>query len=317
MPDVPRYRQIADALRHLISSGQLAAGELVPSARRIAAEHGVALATATRVLADLRDDGLVRAVPGVGTVVVDRPGRAPRPARPAAPARPDLRELRTEQVVAVATALADEDGLAGLSMRRIAAELGVATMSLYPRVRGKEELLVLMLDAVFAEFPPPTPPPGADWRVRVELLARAQWAGYQRHPWAPGLMSMSRPQKVPHGMVHTEALLRAFDGFGLDRTTMMHAAVTVAGYVRGCAVNLESEVRAEQDTGLTADQWMRATQPAFDAVIAAGGFPLLTAIGEEPEIAMDLDSLFEFGLGRLLDGFAVWLEGRGRSATGP
>jgi len=313
MPDVPRYRQIADTLRTRISAGELAAGDLVPSARRIAADHGVALATATRVLADLREDGLVRAVPGVGTVVVDRPDRAPRPRRPAPPAQPDPRELRTEQVVAVATALADEDGLAALSMRRIAAELGVATMSLYQRVRGKEELLVLMLDAVFARFPPPTPPPGANWRVRVELIARTQWACYQRHPWAPGLMSMSRPQNAPHGMLHTEALLRAFTGFGLDSTTLMHAAVAVAGYVRGCAINLEVEQRAEQDTGLTADQWMRATQPAFEAVMAAGGFPLLTAIGEEPEIDMDPNSLFEFGLGRLLDGFAVWLEGVGGS----
>src|SRR5688500_4708671 len=120
MPDVPRYRQIADDLRTRISAGELAAGELVPSARRIAAEHGVALATATRVLADLREDGLVRAVPGVGTVVVDRPDRTPRPRRPAPPAHPDPRELRTEQVVAVAVAMADEDGLGGLSMRRIA-----------------------------------------------------------------------------------------------------------------------------------------------------------------------------------------------------
>jgi AcrR family transcriptional regulator len=308
MPDAPRYRRIADALRARIAAGELAAGDLVPSARRIAAEHGVALATATRVLADLRDDGLVRPVPGVGTVVVDSPDRAPRPTRPAPPPRSDPRELRTDRLVAAGVALADEDGLGALSMRRIAADLGVATMSLYPRVRGKEELLVLMLDAVFAAFPPPTPPPGAGWRTRAELLARTQWAAYRRHPWAPGLMSMSRPQKVPHGMLHTEALLRAFDGHGLDQTTLMHAAVTVAGYVRGCAVNLESEARAEQDTGLTADQWMRATQPAFDAVIAAGGFPMLTAIGEEHEIAMDLNSIFEFGLGRLLDGFAVWLE---------
>ncbi len=120
-------------------------------------------------------------------------------------------------------------------------------------------------------------------------------------------MSMSRPQNVPHGMLHTEALLSAFDGRGLDLTTMMHATVTVAGFVRGCAVNLESEARAEQDTGLTADQWMRVTQPAFDAVLAAGGFPMLAAVGAEPEIDMDLDSLFEFGLARLLDGFEVWL----------
>src|SRR4051794_17090111 len=163
MPDVPPYRRIADVLRARIGAGELLPGEPIPSARRIARDHGVALATATKVLAVLRDDGLVRAVPGVGTVVVDRPDRAPRPPRPTAAAQPARAapELRTEQVVAAGIRLADEDGLAGVSMRRIAAELGVATMSLYPRVRGKEELLVLMLDAVFAESPPPTPAPGA------------------------------------------------------------------------------------------------------------------------------------------------------------
>lgn len=210
-------------------------------------------------------------------------------------------------MVAAAIDLADEDGLAALSMRRIAGDLGVATMSLYPRVRGKEDLLVLMLDSVFAEIPPPAPEPGAGWRRRVEQLCRAQWTAYRRHPWAPSLMSMSRPQKAPHGMVHTEALLRAFDGFGLSQTVMMHAVVTLAGYVRGCAISLEGEARAEQDTGLTADQWMRATQPAFDAVLADGSFPMLAAVGEEPQIDMDLDSLFEFGLARLLDGYAAWL----------
>src|SRR3954453_6121057 len=57
MPDVPPYRRIADALRSRIGSGELAPGAPVPSARRISREHGVALATATKVLAALRDDG--------------------------------------------------------------------------------------------------------------------------------------------------------------------------------------------------------------------------------------------------------------------
>lgn len=308
MVEVPVYRRIADTLRDRIATGELTPGAAVPSARGIAREHGVALATATRVLAALREDGLVRAVPGVGTVVVDRPDRAPRPVRAAPAPSPPAQQLRTDQVVATGLRLADEDGLAALSMRRIAAELGVATMSLYPRVRGKEELLVLMLDQVFAEFPPPAPEPGAGWRRRLEPLCRIQWVAYKRHPWAPSLMSMSRPQKVPHGMLHTEAMLRAFDGFGLDQTALMHAVVTIAGYVRGCAINLESEMRAEQDTGLTADQWMRATQPSFDAVLAVGDFRMLAAVGEEPEIDMDRDSQFEFGLARLLDGYAAWLD---------
>jgi AcrR family transcriptional regulator len=310
MPDVPPYRRIADALRARIGSGELAPGQPVPSARRISREHGVALATATKVLAVLRDDGLVRALPGIGTVVVDRPDRAPRPPRPAAPAQPvrPAPELRTEQVVAAAIRLADEDGLSGVSMRRIAAELGVATMSLYPRVRGKDDLLVLMLDAVFAEFPPPVPPPGAGWRSQLEAMARLQWEIYVRHPWLPALLSLSRPQNAPNGMRHTEAVLQAFDGFGLGQTALMHAAVVVSGYVRGCAIDLESELRAQQDTGLTADQWMRAHEPSFGATVATEGFPMLAAVTDERTIDLTLTTLFEFGLGRLLDGFATWLD---------
>jgi AcrR family transcriptional regulator len=311
MPDVPPYRRIADDLRARIGAGELVPGEPIPSARRIARDHGVALATATKVLAVLRDDGLVRAVPGVGTVVVDRPDRAPRPARPAPPPVRAAPELRTEQVVAAGIRLADEDGLAGVSMRRIAAELGVATMSLYPRVRGKEELLVLMLDAVFAESPPPVPAPGASWRSQVEAIASLQWRIYVRHPWMPSLLSLSRPQNAPHGMRHTEAVLAAFDGFGLGQAELMHATVVVAGYVRGCAIDLESELRAQQDTGLTADQWMRAHEPSFGATLAGGAFPMLAAVSDERSLELTLTTLFEFGLGRLLDGLASWLAGRG------
>jgi AcrR family transcriptional regulator len=317
LPERPTYQRIADGLRTRIASGELAAGATVPSARRIAREHGVALATATRVLAALRDDGLVRAVSGVGTVVVDRPDRAPGPARVPEPGPRRVRdaaELSTEQVVAVALRIADADGLGALSMRRIAAELGVATMSIYPRVRGKDELLAMMLDAVFAEYPLPTPvtaPPSPDgwgWRQRIEYIAHLQWTAYQRHPWVPGQLSTSRPQQAPHGMVHTEALLRAFDGYGLSPTTMLHAGVTVAGFVRGCAIGLEAELRAEQDTGLTADQWMRVTQPSMEAVLARWSFPMLTAIAAVPEVEMSQKSLFEFGLARLLDGFELWLQ---------
>ncbi|WP_419818745.1 TetR/AcrR family transcriptional regulator C-terminal domain-containing protein [Glaciibacter flavus] len=313
MPALPPYRRIADDLRTRIASGELAPGDAIPSARRIVRDHGVALATASKVLAALRDDGLVRALPGVGMVVVDRPDRAQR-ARAAEPASAAVRAapaLTTEDVVDAAIRLADEDGLAGLSMRRIAAELGVATMSLYPRVRGKEDLLVSMVDAVFAEYPPPSRTSGTEWRKQLEAVAHLQWNIYLLHSWMPSLLSLSRPQNAPHGMRHTEALLQAFDGFGLSQNALMHAAVVVAGYVRGCAIDLEAELRAQQDTGLTADQWIRAHGPAYDSTVATGGFPMLAAVGNEPVIELSLTTLFEFGLQRLLDGFATWLHPSG------
>ncbi|MGX1606137.1 GntR family transcriptional regulator, partial [Streptomyces celluloflavus] len=68
-PAPPPYRRIVDEIRRRIDAAELAPGDRVPSTRRITQEWGVAMATATKVLTTLRQEGLVRAVPGVGTVV--------------------------------------------------------------------------------------------------------------------------------------------------------------------------------------------------------------------------------------------------------
>ncbi|GHF49857.1 hypothetical protein GCM10010218_34130 [Streptomyces mashuensis] len=163
------YLRIAAELRARIASGELGPGEKVPSTRRITQEWGVAMATAGRALAVLREEGLVRTVPGVGTLVATdgapRRGRRPR-ARVA---------LTREQVVRTAIAIADARGSAALSMRSLAAALGVPTMMLYRHVPGKAGLLVLMAETVRAEAPDRAACPGA--------VARRQWELYRRHPW--------------------------------------------------------------------------------------------------------------------------------------
>src|SRR3954447_23499400 len=123
----PPYRRIADEIRERIERGELRPGQTVPSARQITKDHGVALATAAKVLAALRQEGLVSAVPGIGTVV----------ARDSKPAVRRPRRTRDMGVVRVALEIADREGLAEVSMRRIASELGMATMSLYRHVPGK------------------------------------------------------------------------------------------------------------------------------------------------------------------------------------
>lgn len=307
-PDPP-YIRIVTEIRRRITSGQLRAGDRVPSNRQITHEWGVAIATATKVLTTLRQEGLVRAVPGIGTVV------AAAQARPAPPPRTPRRretgqaepELTRERVVRTAIGIADDEGLAALSMRRVAVELGVATMSLYRYVPGKDELVLLMGDAVFGEtqFPEP-PPPG--WRARLELAARLQWAIHRRHPWTARVISLTRPQPMPNGMAHTEWAMRAVDGLGLDPPTMLHVAVTLAGYVHGIAVNLESEVEAEQNTGVTSDEWMESQDSTFTAIVASGPFPMLSSIAAQPDFDFDLDTLFEFGLKLILDGLAALIQ---------
>ncbi|GAA3162746.1 hypothetical protein GCM10010466_62130 [Planomonospora alba] len=126
------------------------------------------------------------AVPRVGTVVA---GPAPAPRSGAGRTRRERHPVSTgpngerERVVRAAIALADAQGFEAVSMRSIAATLGIPTMSLYGLLRGKEELAALMVDAVFGELElPQEPPPG--WRAHLELAARLQWR--PRRPSATG-----------------------------------------------------------------------------------------------------------------------------------
>ncbi|MGY0003874.1 GntR family transcriptional regulator [Micromonospora sp. I033] len=301
----PPYRRIAAEIRRRIELGELRPGDRVPSARQLTREHGVAIATATRVLALLRAEGLVLARPGAGTVVAE-------PRRESGRAEP---ELSRERVLRTAVALADEGGLAAVSMRQIAAELGVATMSLYRHVRGRDELILAMADAVLADAPLPAAEP-AGWRARLDLLARAQWAVYRRHRWAPHVISIARPQPLPHGMAHTDRALRATAGLGLDRQVRWHVAITLMAYVKGIATNLEMGAQAVQDTGLTHDQWVDRQQATFQQVMAGGGLATMDAL-TAGGVDVDLESVFDFGLRRLLDGFAALIEGRPDPGVSP
>ncbi|BCJ36506.1 GntR family transcriptional regulator [Actinocatenispora thailandica] len=318
------YRQIVTDIRGRIESGELAPGAAVPSTRRLVADYGVAMATATKALTALRQAGLVRAVHGVGTVVAE-PASAPVPTTPEArppEARPTEAPPTTtrrtaghaarpagpvgrDEVVRTAIAIADADGLAGVSMRRVAAELGIATMSLYRHVASRDELVTRMLDAAIGEQPLPAEPP-AGWRARCTVAARTMWAFCQRHPWAAPALSMTRPQSIPNGMDYTEWLLAAFDGYGLDLDTRFRAGLIVLMYVRGLAVNIEPELRAQEDTGLTDEEWMEQQKPSMLAVVDPERFPQLSSAMHD-EVDADLASMFEFGLQRLLDGIEVFL----------
>lgn len=306
-PDPP-YARIVNEIRHRIRSGQLRAGDRVPSARQITQEWGVAIATATKALATLRQEGLVLAVPGVGTIVATpdtRPTPAPRTPRARRAVDASL-DLSRERIVRTAIGIADAEGLGALSMRRVAADIGVATMSLYRYVSGKDELVQLMADVVFGEEPFPEPAP-AGWRARLERAARLQWAAHRAHPWTVRVISLTRPMAIPNGMAHTDWTMRAVDGLGLDLPTITHVAVTLAGYVLGIAVNLESELEAQQETGVTSNEWMESQDGLMEAV-TSGRFPMLARMAEHPDFDLDLDTVFEFGLKLLLDGLAGLIE---------
>ncbi|MGO4103772.1 TetR/AcrR family transcriptional regulator C-terminal domain-containing protein [Leifsonia sp. YAF41] len=286
-------QSIAAEIAKRIVSGILGPGDRVPSARGITKEWGVAIATATKALAQLQLQGLIVSTPGIGSVV-------------ASPAAPSPAHLSTERVVAAAIMMADAEGIDAISMRRIAAELGTSTMSLYRYVESKDGLVLLMIDTVLGEdsFPPPS---DSDWRADLEVSARLQWAGFLRHPWLAGVMSITRPQLVPNGFRYTEWCLRALAPLELSMELMMYISVIVFSHVKGMAIDIASEAEQQQDTGLTADEYMTTRSPDIAAMVSPQDLPLLASLVRSDDFDLDLNALFEFGLQRLLDGIEGWL----------
>jgi AcrR family transcriptional regulator len=226
--------------------------------------------------------------------------------------------LTVDEIVAAAIELADAEGLAAMSMRRVGQQLGKGTMSLYTYVPGKAELLDLMLDAVLARLPIDPPPGPGEWRAAAEARARRQWAFYERHPWV--LQVGGRAVLGPHELDQYEATLRIFDGLGLTAVEIARAAGVLQTYVAGAAKVANDARAAEQATGMSDDEWWAARAPVFDEVTAdldwPGRYPTASKLQDEqvfdqldrdpddptPYLEWDALRTFEFGLERLLDG---------------
>ncbi len=206
-------------------------------------------------------------------------------------------------------AVADVEGLTALAMRRIATELGTSTMALYRHVRSKDELLFLMADTVFREYP--LPAAGPDWRAGVEELCRLQWTVYQQHPWLAQYVSMTRPQLIRPAMAHTELVLTM-----LDRARTLPRRATARGRRAG---QLRPRNRGEHRTRgagaagqrTTSDEWMESQGAKMGEIMSSGDFPMFAKVLAPEDVELDLDSLFEFGLHRLLDGLQMMAENSG------
>ncbi|KAB8188761.1 GntR family transcriptional regulator [Nonomuraea phyllanthi] len=293
------YARIVADIKRRVADGRLRPGDRVPSTRQLARDWGVALATAAKALTLLAQEGVVVAEPRVGTVV------APRTAMQ----RPDIsgNVVTRDRIVRAAIEIADAAGLHELTMRGVADRLGMATMSLYRHVAGKDDLVLLMVDALIDDFPLPERPPDG-WRARLETTARLQWAGYRAHPWMATVTSLSRPLPSPSLLKHTEFVMAALQDTALDAETKMYVHVLVYSYVQGIAANIELEQRAQAATGLTADEWLEEQEESMGALAAR--YPAFGRLIDElgGDFDLDLDRFFEFGLGPLLDGLAMLID---------
>ncbi len=292
MTDQPLYLRIADEIAADIRSGRLAEGQRVPSTRQIVRDQGVAMATATKVIGALRAAGLVETIPGSGTTVRCRNKPAAVQTRRAG--------LTQREIVEAGVRIADADGLPFVTMRRVADSLGVSTMALYRHVPNKQDLTLQMTDSVLAAVRLPDIPLPA-WRPRLDAATHLLWMVFSRHPWAAEVLSVSRPQLMPSVLPLAEWSLSTLRAMGFGTHDMLCAHISLFAHVRGMALARLTEAQAEKDTGMSADEWMRRHDRALRQQAGSAGHPGLARVIGEP-FDFDLDTVFEYGLQRLLDG---------------
>ncbi|WP_245814519.1 TetR/AcrR family transcriptional regulator [Cystobacter ferrugineus] len=227
--------------------------------------------------------------------------------RPEPASRPSPGPLSRERIVRAAIALADAEGLASVSLRKVGAALDAGPMRLYGYLSTKEELLELMVDAVYGEMASEGPLHG-DWREALRSMAHRIRRAARVHKWFVELLG-GRPHLGPNALAHLEASLAALSdspGFE-DIDAVLQAVGTVHAYVIGAIRSEESELRAERESGMDKTQWQSASWGYLQRMIATGRFPTLAKVVRDATHPA-FDVVFDKGLDYVLDGIAAQLE---------
>jgi len=259
--------------------------------------------TTKRTSADPADhggEGLARLVRSLdllwGRTGRERPARGPKPG------------LTLTQIVGTAVGLADREGLTALSMRRVATELGVGTMSLYRYVPGKDELVALMCDHVLGSPSELDQWRGKDWRATLEMVAEQSWELYTAHTWLIQV-NQARPVLGPNSMASLDFFLAALDGLPLSGREKVGMLIALDNLVLGAARSHVLYQQAAQQSGVSDEEFWLTQQPYMTQAMEEQGFTWLAALDEDSFAADAVDTM-RFGVHALLDGFQRLLDQR-------
>jgi len=217
-----------------------------------------------------------------------------------------------DQVVAAAVARADASGLEELSMRAVAADLGVGVMSLYTHVESRDGLVALMIDGAFAEIVDDLRPrEGEAWREAAARQARSLWDLYGRHPWILG--HGSRLPMGPHVLGMEDAFYAAFLDIGLTPVETANAAIALRSLVTGLARDSRSAQDQVRRTGVGfVEYWSSINAVFWDRYYDQERFPAMTRLwfegGFESEDVLAEEGIVDRAVGAYLDGIATRLD---------
>lgn len=212
-----------------------------------------------------------------------------------------------EDVIETAIAAADREGLAAVSMKRLADELGFTKMALYRHVPGKQQLVAAMIDTA-AGAPPGRGEFHGGWRDQLTRWAYLMFDVFWQHQWL--LQAAVGPRVMgPNELAWLDRAVAALGGTGFEGYEKLDAAVVVIGHIRSVA---EQSGTSASGSPVTRRQFMA---PMIELMGAHGErFPAVASAlaGLSPNDSQG-DAL-QFGLDCILDGLAVRISRRGAGA---
>jgi AcrR family transcriptional regulator len=219
--------------------------------------------------------------------------------------RGPARTLDYAAITTAAIALADEEGIDAVSMRKIAGRVDHSPMALYRHVGSKDDLTELMYDAVLGELDL-TGMPSEDWRADVTRLARQVRRLHHAHPWIARFGH--RPTLGPNSRQFLETGLACVDGLKLDLDEMLDVLSTALQFTRGYVMQELGEIESQRRTGLDLADYQRRTGPFLRQLLQDGQLPYLKRLIIEAEDHPDPEVVFERRLAMVLDGLATRID---------
>ncbi|MGX7760233.1 TetR/AcrR family transcriptional regulator C-terminal domain-containing protein [Streptomyces angustmyceticus] len=202
--------------------------------------------------------------------------------------------LTLVRIVEAAVALLDEEGIEGLTMRRLADRLAVVAPSLYWHVDTKDDVIELAVDAIFGEVPPKTGR-SSHWRDEVTEVLTVWRAALLRHPWAAAVPARQRPTIGPNFLTGMEALQATLVRAGFTGKGLSAATWALYNHVMGSAAS-ESALRITDAERRVGQEQLRADHDRYPTLAAQGYL-----------YDDDWDGSFTTGLDYLLEGLAAQL----------
>jgi AcrR family transcriptional regulator len=230
----------------------------------------------------------------------------PPPPWQRAPERPSRRSrdpISRDAIVTAAVQLLDREGLAALSMRKLADQLGVGAASLYWHVGSKDGLLDLIMDEVIGEAKVPDPDP-AHWQDQLKQVARDQRAAILRHPWIVRV-SIGRIPMGPNALRYSEPILAILRAGGLPPRQAVQGYLLLIATINGFAID---ETGVDDSASAQLTDWETRQQAAdqardYIASLPAAQFPNMIALADEFALA-DPDERFNVLIDIFVDGLS-------------